>query len=50
MIKKIACFFIGVCLFIAIPLSIAGITKVDLGAPFMAFLKNTNNDLNNFKV
>lgn len=50
MIKNIILSLVLLCLFIAIPLSMAGVTHVELGAPVMAFLKNTSNELNNYKI
>lgn len=50
MIKRIiACGFL-LCLFVAIPLALMGIEKVELGSPFLAFLKNCNRELNDFKI
>lgn len=50
MIKRIIGAGILLCLFIAIPLSIAGITHVEIGSAFMGFLKSCNRDLENFKI
>lgn len=50
MIKKIIVGLFFLCLFIAIPLSLAGITRVELGGSFMALMKNTSRELNDFKV
>lgn len=50
MIKKIIFAAIVLCLFIAIPLALLGITHVELGQPFMTFLRNCNIELNQYKV
>lgn len=50
MIKKITIVSILLCLLIAIPLSILGIRKVELGPSFLAFMNTCNRDLNNFKI
>lgn len=50
MIKNIIFSAILLCLFIAIPLAIAGVTHVDLGGPFLALLKNTSRELNDYKI
>lgn len=44
MIKRIIGFFFLGCLIIAIPLAIAGITHVDIGGSFVAFLKQCDHD------
>lgn len=50
MIRKIIYAGIFLCLLIAIPLSLMGIEKVEPGMPFLAFLKNCNRELNDFKI
>lgn len=49
MIKKIFFAVIFLCLIVAIPLYIAGVRQVEVGGPFMAFLRTCNNELNQFK-
>lgn len=50
MIKKIILsLFLG-CLFIAIPLSLAGIHRVSLSDGVISFLQNCSRELNDFKV
>lgn len=50
MLKKIALSGIFFCLFIASWLAAFNIDKVSIGGPFLALLKQTNTDLNNFKI
>lgn len=50
MIKRIIAYLIFGCLIVALPLSIAGITRVQLGGPFLAVLKLTNQQLNDFTI
>lgn len=50
MIKKIVFSLLFVCLCIAIPLAIAGYTKVELGKSGLALLNITARDLENFKI
>lgn len=50
MINKIIVSIFLVCLFIAIPLSLAGIHKVELGEPFLNFMSTCNNELSRFKI
>ena len=42
MIKKIALSLILVCLFIAIPLAVVGVKKVDLGPAFIGFMRQVS--------
>ena len=42
MIKKIALSLILVCLFIAIPLAVIGIKKVELGSAFLGFMRQVS--------
>ena len=39
-----------ICLFIAIPLSIMGIKKVELGEPFLALMRASTRDVEQYKV
>lgn len=50
MIKKVIFAGIVLCLFIAVPLALMGINHVELGQPFMTFLRNCNLELNQYKV
>lgn len=50
MIKRIIAYLILFCLIIAVPLSLAGITRVELGGSFLALMKNTSRELNEFKI
>ena len=50
MIKKIIFAGIVLCLFIAIPLALMGIQHVEIGQPFMTFMRNCNLELNQYKV
>lgn len=50
MIKNILFSLIFVCLMFAVSLSMFGVTHVELGAPFMSFLQQTNRQLNDFKI
>lgn len=50
MIKNILFSLIFVCLMFAVSLSMFGVTHVELGAPFMSFLQQTNRLLNDFKI
>lgn len=50
MVRKIVFSAILLCLFIAIPLSIVGIEQVELGEPFLAFVKTCDHELSDFKV
>ena len=50
MIKKVIFAGVVLCLFIAIPLALMGIRHVELGQPFMTFLRNCNLELNQYKV
>lgn len=50
MIKKITIVSIFLCLLIAIPLSLLGIKKVEIGPAFMSFMNTCNKDLNSFKI
>lgn len=38
------------CLFIAIPLSIAGVEHVDISGPFLSLMKNTSRELEEYKI
>lgn len=49
MIKRIIIGGFFFCLLIAIPLSFLGITRVELGGPFLAFLRATSIDLSKYK-
>lgn len=50
MIKRICFSLIFVCCLVAIPLALLGIKHVNIGGPFLAFLHNCNNELNDFKI
>lgn len=50
MIRKISIILIFACLLIAIPLALMGYEKVELGGPFLAFMRTTSDDLNNYKI
>lgn len=50
MIKRIILSIILVCLFIAIPLSIAGVKHVDISGPFLSLMKNTSRELEEYKI
>lgn len=50
MIHKIIASLFLVCLFIAIPLSLMGIERVELGEPFLAFMSTCNHELSQFKI
>ena len=50
MIKKVIFAGIVLCLFIAIPFALMGIQHVELGQPFMTFLRGCNLELNQYKV
>ena len=50
MLRKICFALILLCLFIAIPLSLMGIHKVELGEPFLALMKAVNKDLSTYKI
>lgn len=50
MIKKIVFFFIFILLAISIPLALLGIERVSLSNEVLAFLKNCNRELQDFKV
>ena len=50
MIKKIICALFLVCLFIAIPISLAGVHRVTLSDGAIAFLQNCSRELNEFKI
>lgn len=50
MLKRIVAISTLVCLFIAIPLAIMGIKRVDLGQPFLALMKAVNSDLQNYRI
>lgn len=50
MIKKIICSGILLCLFIAIPLAVLGVKKVEAGTAFNAFLMNLNSHYLAWKI
>ena len=50
MIHKIIASLFLICLFIAIPLSLMGIERVELGEPFLSFMSTCNYELSNFKI
>lgn len=50
MIKKIIFSLIFVCLIVAIPLAVMGIKKVELGEPFLAFIRVTADDAERWKL
>lgn len=50
MVNKIILSTFLVCLFIAIPLAVMGYDHVELGAPFLALLKTTNQELQQYKI
>lgn len=50
MIKKIIFSALFLCMCIAIPLAILGIKKVELGTPFLAFMKACSKDLHDYKI
>lgn len=50
MIKKICIALIAVSLFIAIPLALVGIKKIELGPAFMSFMNRVSADLEVWKV
>lgn len=50
MIKNILYSLIFICLMFAISLSMFGVTHVELGAPFMSFLQQSNRELNDFII
>lgn len=50
MIKKIIFTLIFVCMLIAIPLALMGIRYVNVGGPFLSFLRGASNELNQYKV
>lgn len=49
MIKKICFSLIFVCLLVSIPLALMGIKYVSIGGPFLAFLRGTNMELQQYK-
>ncbi|MBO4667848.1 MAG: hypothetical protein J5666_06990 [Bacilli bacterium] len=49
MIKKICFSLIFVCMLIALPLALMGIHHVSVSGPFLAFLKGTNLELEQFR-
>lgn len=50
MIKRLVLAVMLLCLFIAIPLYLLGVRKVELGTPFIAFLNRCNEDLADFTI
>ena len=50
MIKRIVGVILILCVFIAIPLSAAGVQRVDIGGAFYSFLKSCAKDLEGFKI
>lgn len=50
MIKKIVFSLIFVCMLIAIPLALMGIRHVNVGGPFLSFLRGASLELNQYKV
>ena len=50
MIKKIALALLMLCLFIAIPLAIFGVKRIELGGAFMKFMEMVDNDFAVWKL
>lgn len=50
MIKRICFSLIFICCIIAIPLALMGIRHVNIGGPFLAFLRGCSNELNEYKI
>lgn len=50
MIKKICFVLIAVSLFIAIPLALVGIKKVELGPSFIGFMNQVSEDLKGWEI
>lgn len=50
MLKKIALSGILLCLFIAIPLALLGIRRVEIGTPFVTFMRTVSQDLQQYKI
>lgn len=50
MIKRVIGYTLLACCFIAIILYGLGLRKVEIGSGFLAFLQNTNRELENYKI